>query len=155
MLVSSVFFLTPLLSFLLFVSFLFGAAEFSFLHHSLLFKPKQHSDAGPVMAECHYPPRLTTEPVNGDFDPWPPFFWHAVCLARVWTLPLSWVNESRDKWEWSWLPLLVCEDLAIILHAWCLYLASLSPSLSPYLCFCLCLRMLISQQIQGSVCTHS
>lgn len=70
LLVSSVL-LKPLLSpfsFFVCVCFFF-LSFFSFLHHMLLFKPKHGSDAGPVMAECHRPPGLTIEPVNGDFDP--------------------------------------------------------------------------------------
>lgn len=108
-------------------------AFFSFWHHMFLFKPKH----GPVMAECHRPPGLSIEPVNGDFDPWP-LFWHPLCLRNS----VDFVIELC-KWKWGQVRVIlaaaacvcVCvfEYLAIILHAWCLYLASPSPSLSLFL----------------------
>lgn len=63
------------------------------------------------------------------------------------------VGTSESDLGCCCLHVCVCEDLAIILHAWCLYLASPSPSLSPCLCFCL--RMLMSQQNSACVCSRS
>lgn len=95
---------------------------FSFQHHMFLFKPKHSS----VMAECHRP---SIEPVNGDFDPWP-VFWQPFCVGNS----VDFAIECVRKWGQVRVILAVCvcvwEDLAVILHAWCLYLASPSLSLS-------------------------